>query len=243
VKAALKMHAGYSGPLVRPLDLGNVEIVGRSNRYPSFRDSNNLSLVAFIHYHDLSICLPGDLESAGWEALLKSQAFCQDLQRVKIFVPSHHGRENGYCPAVFDHCKPDVIIVSDAGIQYDTQKDLYSTHSTGILTYAGETRYVLTTRCDGNIRIEKNGAAPYRIEWGWTPARTVKPAPSLIKLLAGYKPAATPSQPVNTSLSGLGSLLLSGSLKPSTSNLFDLTPSRKDDGLGVLRYLIEPPKK
>lgn len=241
VQAALEMHGSYAAPIVPPLDLPNLQIVGWCNFYPRFQDSNNLSMVTFIHYHDLSICLPGDLECAGWEALLTYPAFCQNLQRVNVFIPSHHGRQNGYCPAVFDYCKPGVIIVSDGAIQYDSQKDLYRRHSAGFVTGTGETRYVLSTRCDGNIRIEKNGAAAQaRLQWGWKPDRTVQPAPSLINMLAGYKPTPDPVSPF-----GLQNLLPPGPPSPikSPSLLFNLTAPQKDDGLNFFRSLLDTAKK
>jgi len=73
-----------------------------------------------------------------------------------VFVASHHGRENGYCPEVFDHCSPSLIVFSDGPVKYSTQKmaDTYAQHASGAyFMNAGsrEWRKVLTTRKDGNI--------------------------------------------------------------------------------------------
>lgn len=52
-------------------DLGNVRLQFFFNRYGEFSDTNNLSLVTFLHYRDVHVVFPGDLERRGWEALLR----------------------------------------------------------------------------------------------------------------------------------------------------------------------------
>ena len=126
------------------------------NNYPSFEDTNNLSLLIFLDIGDLSFVLPGDLEQPGWVELLKNPYVHTLLGRVNIFVASHHGRESGYCEEVFDYCSPSLVVMSDGPIQHDTQKmaGIYGQHTTGewFNTPRGqEWRKVLTTRNDGNI--------------------------------------------------------------------------------------------
>jgi hypothetical protein len=99
----------------------------------------------------------GDLEVAGWDKLLERQEVRAALGKVDVFMASHHGRFNGYNPRVFDSTgmKPQIIIISDSGIDYESQKTgpLYRAKASGI-NYRGETRRVFTTRRDGNITIE-----------------------------------------------------------------------------------------
>lgn len=79
-------------------------------------------------------------------------------------MASHHGRESGYCEAVFDYCKPHIIIISDEEIQYDTQDVDYKSHASGLpWNNSTETRYVLTTRSDGMITITKTIGKGYHI--------------------------------------------------------------------------------
>lgn len=126
------------------------------NSYPTFTDTNNLSQVLFLNFEGTSIVFPGDLEKAGWYTLLESPAFRTALTKVNIFVASHHGRESGYCPEVFELCKPAVVIISDEQIQYDTQQHNYDNHATGIgWGNRGDIRRVLTTRKDGTLTITK----------------------------------------------------------------------------------------
>ncbi len=97
--------------------LSGAEIATFCNPYPTFDDTNNLSLVTFLHYHDNHVIFPGGLEKPGWRALLVNRSFREHLSRVNLFVASHHGRENGYLPDVFDHCRPALAITSDGPIR------------------------------------------------------------------------------------------------------------------------------
>jgi beta-lactamase superfamily II metal-dependent hydrolase len=134
--------------------LPQVELIFYRNRYPYFSDANNLSLVTFLHYGDIHAVFPGDLEAAGWRALLQHPGFCRQLARVNVFVASHHGRENGFYGGVFGACVPELVIVSDGPIQCASQEmtDRYARRALGVY-FGSERRRVLTTRCDGTIRL------------------------------------------------------------------------------------------
>lgn len=126
------------------------------NHYPSFTDTNNLSLLTFLDVGSVSFVLPGDLERAGWLALLKNSQVCRMLESVKVFVASHHGRESGYCKEVFDYCQPSLVVMSDGPVEYDTQRmaRTYGQHATGEWfngSSGREWRKVVTTRNDGHI--------------------------------------------------------------------------------------------
>ena len=146
------------GPL--QVDWGSFSYKVFHNSYPQdFTETNNLSLVIFLHCHSLHIVFPGDLENAGWEKLLANPDFVEELKTVNVFVASHHGRENGCCEAVFNisGVEPGIVIFSDAGIQYDTQQTVawYRNRSSG-MDYNGARRHVFTTRNDGKITIDAN---------------------------------------------------------------------------------------
>jgi hypothetical protein len=127
------------------------------NSYPAFDDTNNLSMVVFVHGPTYSIVFPGDIEKRGWTQLLSQPNFRADLERVNIFVAAHHGRESGYCADVFKYCHPELVIISDEPVIFETQANCYAQHTTtGVpfQTRSGlETRRVLTTRCDGHVTI------------------------------------------------------------------------------------------
>jgi len=57
----------------------------------------------------------GDMEAAGWDALLaKNNGFRQAVQGTKFFIPSHHGHASGFSQSLFDAMgrKPFINIVS-----------------------------------------------------------------------------------------------------------------------------------
>ena len=126
------------------------------NHYPSFTDTNNVSKLTFLDVGSMSFVLGGDLERPGWLQLLQNPYVRSFLNRVDVFVASHHGRESGYCAEVFNYCRPKLIVISDGPIQYNTQRmaSTYSQHASGELftTFSGQyLRKVVTTRKDGNI--------------------------------------------------------------------------------------------
>lgn len=153
--SALDIHENWTGPISIAPSYGGVKATYFCNLYPDFTDMNNLSLVTFLEYAGCGIIVPGDLEREGWLKLLERPSFCQCLSETSIFIASHHGRNAGYCEKVFDYCYPDVILLSDKSIVHDSQEHDYAKHARGIDWGNGQRRYVLTTRCDGHIRITK----------------------------------------------------------------------------------------
>lgn len=160
IQSLLDMIRNYTSDVVNPPEFPQIELVSFSNNYPEFEDINNLSLVTFLHYRDVNIIFPGDLEKAGWKKLLEQSTFRNHLSRINFFVASHHGRESGYCVEVFEYCKPEIVIISDEQMQYETQETSYGQHATGVM-FGNTRRYVLTTRKDGMITInQKEGEDP-----------------------------------------------------------------------------------
>ena len=133
------------------------------NVYPHFQDENNLSMVVCLGLNGTGFIFPGDLECAGWNTLLAGQAsFSQKAKAANVLVASHHGRENGICPELFDAhgCNPEIVVISDDYHQYDTQKTTayYGSKCKGISGFRTEQglRRVLTTRRDGKITFSFN---------------------------------------------------------------------------------------
>ena len=145
-------------------DLGGIAWQAFWNRYAwDFTDTNNLSLAVFVNFDGVTVLFGGDLECAGWRRLLQNPAFRARLPEVQIFVASHHGRENGQCSELFDHMRPEIVVVSDGPKQYQSQETQcwYAQRVTGIPDYTRPTgprgqprRRVMTTRRDGTLRIE-----------------------------------------------------------------------------------------
>lgn len=162
----LALHSSHIHPVTRPFDgvMGGITARTYCNSYPTFEDTNNLSLVAVFDYYGFRVMFPGDLEKDGWLALLARPDFRAELEGVNVFVASHHGRENGYCEKVFDFCRPKTVIMSDKAIIHDTQymagvygRHVGSRYPNGVrVATTGKQRLVLSTRRDGHIEFTVN---------------------------------------------------------------------------------------
>ncbi len=137
------------------------------NEFTTSPSTNDLSQLVFIDYNGFVICVPGDLEHEGWRLMLQKPEVCSLLSRTKLFVASHHGRENGYVEGVFKFCAPEVIVISDKSLVHDTQDGMAQDYASqvsgnGILVHS-QRRKVLTTRSDGHIlvNVDSKGSATY----------------------------------------------------------------------------------
>ena len=150
----------YNQPLPAAQDFGALQIAHYWNQFPEFIDENNLSLVTILRYHNLGVIFPGDIEKKGWLRLLERPDFRSALMGVNVFVASHHGRETGYCPEIFDCCFPEFVVFSDATIAHETQETagMYRQHTLGVRFFDGKVRHVLSTRNNGMIRLTQRGA-------------------------------------------------------------------------------------
>lgn len=164
--SAIDMHEHWIHPVTVPPNYGGVKVTYFHNSYPTFTDMNNLSLVTFLEYDGCGIVIPGDLECEGWLELMKQPAFCQCLRETNFFIASHHGRNAGYAEEVFEYCKPHIILLSDKSIVHDSQEHDYSKHAKGVKWSNGQIRRVLTTRCDGHIRLSKQVGQPTSVAIG-----------------------------------------------------------------------------
>jgi beta-lactamase superfamily II metal-dependent hydrolase len=153
MESLLDMMSSYTSPVSDEPPFPRVSWVSFYAQFGTdFDDANNISLVTFLQCGSLSVLIPGDLESPGWLHHLRRQRFRELLAKVDVFVASHHGRESGYCKEVFDYCRPSVIVFSDSPIVHGTQEtaNRYASHARGT-QFNGETRYVLSTRSDGDF--------------------------------------------------------------------------------------------
>jgi beta-lactamase superfamily II metal-dependent hydrolase len=160
VKHFLEMHGSYHGNCVPFNDaMAGVTCATFCNTFPDFSDTNNLSMATFIKYAGVKFLFPGDLEKAGWRALLQHADFRAELANTDILVASHHGRESGFCEDSFKYFRPQVVVISDTGMKYETQemvpdyRDVLLSPDGVPVTCGTELRrrHVLTTRADGDI--------------------------------------------------------------------------------------------
>lgn len=174
IERFLNIHETFIHPIPEPFDTHMGGIIYRSyfNSYPAFEDTNNLSLAVFFEFGGFKILFPGDLERAGWLALLNRPDFLADLDGINVLVAAHHGRESGYCAEIFDYCRPQVVVMSDKAIQHDTQgmthtyrQHVIRYHPNGVIVRTtNRRRRVLTTRRDGHIEFTVTDGGGFHID-------------------------------------------------------------------------------
>lgn len=164
IKKYFEMNSSYNVPLSnqnRPSNSpwgGGARIVGYQNDDLNM-NLNDLSLVKFVEHASIAICYPGDIEKKGWMNLLQRKYFTDWLKETKIFIASHHGRQNGYCSEIFRFLSPDLTIISDGRFGDTSATARYTNHTKGLLVTnqlanQREHRKVLTTRNDGVISVD-----------------------------------------------------------------------------------------
>ncbi|HWL06385.1 MAG TPA: hypothetical protein VNQ99_15865 [Xanthobacteraceae bacterium] len=163
--------SAYNTPTNLPFNTNMGGITARCffNPYPQFTDTNDLSLVVFIEFVGFKILFPGDLEKAGWQALLQRADFRAALCGTNILVASHHGRESGFCQDVFNWVVPDAVVISDKPIRHETQLMVPDyrrvTRDQGVTVRTTmKARHVLTTRRDGWIQFTVGSDGSYFID-------------------------------------------------------------------------------
>jgi hypothetical protein len=164
VKAIVRIMESVSGGGVA-IDYGQgVGLRRFYHPYGSFTDENSLSVVTFVQYGGVRIVFPGDLTKAAWELFMRDPNFVAWLHSTRIFVASHHGRDDGYYPKMFSNgWQPDVVIISDKRRVHETQLVDYGRHAMGINWGDGTVKRCLTTRRNGSMRITPTPQGGYFI--------------------------------------------------------------------------------
>lgn len=169
VDTYLEISNSYNSPVsiennvALPENNGSVSIKTFQPKKCNKSNINNHSIVTIVEYLNAKVIIPGDNEKESWLELLKLDSFCTAIKNTDIFVASHHGRENGFCPELFAHFTPNLVIISDGKATTTNASTAYSSKAKGWGVFSrssGEktTRKCLTTRTDGviNINIGQN---------------------------------------------------------------------------------------
>lgn len=137
-------------------EIPNIGIRWFANPWPYWDTENNLSFVVCLTVYEWNFLFPGDLEVDGFENLLKLKSFVDLMPNIDVLMASHHGRENGKCPTMFDTygCNPQLVVISDCAKRYQSQETTayYRSKARGLGNFRGQgPRWVLTTRSDDEI--------------------------------------------------------------------------------------------
>ena len=159
-------QATYSAPPTIQPNWGQMQIqafrvpqvlVSGSNNSKAINNSSYAVIVSFTgSIYKKKFLFGGDMETSGWEALLKSNAqFCQAVAGTTFYFASHHGHCSGFSSALFSAIgtKPHLNLISV------TEKDEsvdggYSGNAQGVYFGPNDLRYTLTTRTHGSIFLD-----------------------------------------------------------------------------------------
>lgn len=131
---------------------------------------NNYSLLTVCSYRDVTIVFPGDLEPAGWEAMMNNTNLESIIGKGnhRFLVAPHHGRRSGVrngdgsvYTRFLTAMQPHLTIISDKHGNDSTDPEAYRPLSIGFpVNTAGyfEKKHVLTTKTNKcvSIQIENN---------------------------------------------------------------------------------------
>ena len=135
---------------------------------PKFVNNSSIVTVATVvgSQYQEKFLFGGDMETAGWEALLsKYPAFEAAVKEVDFFIVSHHGHTSGFSQELYNVMgkRPILNIVSihrnDEHIDTRYSSEKYASGT----TFGGADRRCLTTRSDGSITIYVDGSGKFSV--------------------------------------------------------------------------------
>lgn len=159
----LEIHHRYSAPIragESPFDPsvnGGAVFQTFHPKSTATSNLNNHSIVTVVSYAGLKMLIPGDNEKPSWSELLTDGSFRTAIAGTDVLLAPHHGRDAGFCEELFEYINPRLTIVSDGSVCDTSARDRYRTRSRGWNVFSNdgssETRYCLTTGCDGTVRV------------------------------------------------------------------------------------------
>ena len=161
-KYANKMNQEYRSPvsvsddIESPDNVGGVDIdiFSAPTASESKDDLNTYSSIVTIQYCGFKFVLTGDNPSPILREMIKNNHFVSCIFNATVLLAPHHGRSGEFCKDFFDIVNPQISIISDKPIEHGTQEESASLYKGRGIKFGDKTRYVLSTRNDGNISFE-----------------------------------------------------------------------------------------
>jgi competence protein ComEC len=133
-----------------------------------FRKLNNLSRTTVVNSYGFQFVTMGDLMSQGIDKIKDNPSAWSAIKNSEVLVAPHHGRDSSYDEELVEHINPDLVVFSDEGDPKNPATEEYRSHASGVPvthedTGSTETRYVVTTRKDGRIRIQASNPDDWEV--------------------------------------------------------------------------------
>ena len=130
-----------------------------STNYCDKSNKNNFSAIVVLKLGNAKIVVCGDNEKESFELLMDRDSFKTAVKDAYALVAPHHGRESGYYEEFVSLVNPYLTIISDTARGATSVTERYDAKTKGYSVYNCATRYseqrkCLTTRKDGNIKVE-----------------------------------------------------------------------------------------
>ena len=173
-----KWQATYNQPIVLYPDLGLkferfMLSPAEAKAIDKAKFINNSSIVIVLTVtgtagkkHQEKFLFGGDMETAGWEALLKKEDFRNAVKGVDFFITSHHGHKSGFSQALFDAMgsRPPIVNIVSIHHNDDSKDERYGQPEYALGANVNNTeRRMLTTRSDGTITVWVNDEGEFWI--------------------------------------------------------------------------------
>ena len=129
---------------------------------------NNSSMVTIVSVKGTQFSekfvFGGDMEQAGWEALLKQEAFKKAVSGTDFYITPHHGHTSGFSTALYEAMGKPYLNLLSVHSRDEHVDNRYSTsdYARGA-TIDGESRYMLSTRNDGSLFIDVDSAGKFSV--------------------------------------------------------------------------------
>lgn len=130
---------------------------------------NNSSIVTVASFkgteHSERFLFAGDVETAGWEALLKRDDFKRAISATDFYIASHHGHSSGFSAELYKAMgRAPILNLVSVHSRDENVDSRYSNKEFACgVKFGGEPRYMLSTRKDGSIFIDVNSAGKYSV--------------------------------------------------------------------------------
>lgn len=132
------------------------DIICPKTEWTNKKDLNTFSSIIIVQYGGYKIVFTGDNPKSILDSMidLNYQNNKELVKDATFLLAPHHGRTGEYSEKFFKCVNPYLTLVSDKGIEHNTQNETARLYKGRGVDFNGEKRYVLTTRNDGTITIE-----------------------------------------------------------------------------------------
>lgn len=163
INAYCDLNDTYTSPISHlesphnPDTLDGLEVKTFRAKHCDKSNRNNQSAIVVLKLGGAKVVICGDNEQASFDELMENTNFRNAVQSACVLVASHHGRKSGYHKEFVELVDPYLTIISDTSKVTTSASQSYKNKSKGYPVNSPqgveETRYCLTTRKDGNIKV------------------------------------------------------------------------------------------